>query len=65
MVSHRKAKLRLASIPCKDIRGITVQNPSRMKHAEVQLLFADLQKEIVARSETTESKSLRGNALNA
>jgi nicotinamidase-related amidase len=36
-----------------------MQNPSRLEAADVQLLFADLQTQIVARSKTTEPKALR------
>ncbi|HEY0791951.1 MAG TPA: isochorismatase family protein [Chthoniobacterales bacterium] len=35
-----------------------MQNPSHLQTADVQLLFADLQKQIVKRSKTTEPKAL-------
>ena len=39
-----------------------IQNPSRLQPAEAQVLFADLQKQIVARSKTNEPESLRRSA---
>ncbi len=39
-----------------------MQNPSHLLPAEVQLLFCDLQKQIVARSKTTEPGSLKRSA---
>jgi hypothetical protein len=39
--------------------GPTMQNPSHLEPADVQLLFADLQTQIVARSKTAEPKALR------
>jgi nicotinamidase-related amidase len=45
--------------PPRPTREPNMQNPSRLDPTDVQLLFADLQTQIVARSKTTDPKALR------